>query len=266
MTRVREVLNQLEAHGSEQTRKTWRRHGITGPMFGVLYGDMEKLRKQIGRDHALAGELWSSGNHDARILATMVADPAACDAALLRAWQADATSHGLIDALAGHVASRSPAWREVLEPWLSAAAELPRRAGWTLVSHLAKDDPVLEDSFFQPFVARIEREIHGAPNRAREAMNWALISVGSRSDGLAALAVAAAERIGPVDIDHGDTSCKTPDAALYITKTRAHRTRKTAAKAVAKKPAAAKAAAAKKPSATKTAAKQPAAARVRRAG
>ena len=69
-----------------------------------------------------------------------------------------------------------------------------------------------------------------------------------------------------VDIDHGDTSCKTLDAALYITKTRAHRTRKTAAKAVAKKPAAAKAAAAKKPSATKTAAKQPAAARVRRAG
>lgn len=236
MTGAREVLQQLEALGSEQTRKTWARHGVTGPMFGVKYGDLEKLRKRLGRDHALAVALWSSGNHDARVLATMIADPVACDAAALRAWQADATSHGLIDAFATHVASRSPAWREVLEPWLSAPAELPRRAGWALVSHLAKDDPDLEDSFFAPLVARIERELHGAPNRAREAMNWALIAVGARSDGLAAVATAAAERIGPVEIDHGDTSCKTPDAALYIAKARAHQAKKpTAKKPTAKK-------------------------------
>jgi 3-methyladenine DNA glycosylase AlkD len=227
---AREVLKQLEALGSEQTRKIWHRHGVVGPMFGVKYGDLEKLRKQVGRDQALARALWQSGNHDARILAVMVAEPATFDAAALRAWQKDATYYILADALAAHVASRSPAWREVIAEWLDAGVESARRAGWTLVSHLAKDDPDLEDSFFAPLIARIEKEIRSAPNRVREALNWTLIGIGARSDALAAPAIAAAERIGPVDIDHGDTCCKTPDAALYIAKARAHQSKKTAAK------------------------------------
>lgn len=236
MTGARDILGRLEALGSEQTRKTWRRHGVPEPMYGVKFGDLEKLRKQLGRDQALAAALWQTGNHDARVLAAMIADPATFDAAALRAWQADAACHVLADAFVAHVASRSPAWRDVLEPWLSSTAEPARRAGWTLVSHLAKDHPDLKDSFFAPLVPRIERELHGAPNRAREAMNWALIAIGARSDALAAAATAAAERLGPVAIDHGDTACKTPDAALYIAKARDHQHKKAAKKPAARRP------------------------------
>ncbi|HEY8376326.1 MAG TPA: hypothetical protein VIK91_07555, partial [Nannocystis sp.] len=137
--------------------------------------------------------------------------------------------------------------------------------------------------FFAPLVARIERELHEAPNWVREAMNRALIGIGARSDALAELALAAARRIGPVAVDHGDTCCETPDAILYIPKAREHRAKqeaKTAAKksskaaapkaktsSAAKKPAASKASAAKKPTASqakavparKPAAKKPAA-------
>ena len=74
-----------------------------------------------------------------------------------------------------------------------------------------------------------------APNRARQGMNQALIAIGSRNDALATTAIAAAERIGPVEVDHGDTDCKTPDAATYIAKVRAHATRKSASKPVASK-------------------------------
>lgn len=249
MQAAREVLKQLEALGSEQTRKTWRRHGVPEPMFGVKFGDLEKLRKQLGRDQALARALWQSGNHDARVLAAMIADPAAFDAAALRAWEKEAPYHVLADAFVAHVASRSPAWREVLGPWLDAEAEAPRRAGWTLISHVAKDDPDLEDSFCLPLIARIEKEIRRAPNRAREAMNWALIGLGARSDALAKAAIAAAERIGPVAVDHGDTACKTPDAAIYIVKAREHRAKKTAAKKAPAKKTAAKKPAVKKPTA-----------------
>ena len=42
-----EVLAQLEALGTEQTRKTWRRHGIGENQYGVSYGDMGKLKKKI---------------------------------------------------------------------------------------------------------------------------------------------------------------------------------------------------------------------------
>ena len=39
-------------------------------------------------------------------------------------------------------------------------------------------------------------------------------------------ATAAAKRIGKVDVDHGETGCKTPDAAPYIAKAAAHRKKK----------------------------------------
>ncbi|MFY8052278.1 MAG: DNA alkylation repair protein, partial [Armatimonadaceae bacterium] len=69
-----EVLAQLEAAGSEQTRKTYARHGIRGECFGVSYAVLGQLRKKIKVDDSLALELWASGIHDARILACMVMD------------------------------------------------------------------------------------------------------------------------------------------------------------------------------------------------
>ncbi|MSR01503.1 MAG: hypothetical protein EXR94_02000 [Gemmatimonadetes bacterium] len=67
-----DVLAQLEKAGSAQTRKTYGRHGITSPMFGVSYAVLGKLVKTIKVDQALAEALWATGNHDARILATPV--------------------------------------------------------------------------------------------------------------------------------------------------------------------------------------------------
>jgi 3-methyladenine DNA glycosylase AlkD len=45
-------------------------------VYGVAVGDLRRLAKQVGYDHSLAEQLWASGNHDARMLATMVDDPA----------------------------------------------------------------------------------------------------------------------------------------------------------------------------------------------
>ena len=58
------------------------------------------------------------------------------------------------------------------------------------------------------------------------AMNGALIGIGLRSAGREKKAVAVARRIGVVEVDHGETGCKTPDAAGYIAKTKAHRAKR----------------------------------------
>src|SRR5690606_35126803 len=52
------------------------------------------------------------------------------------------------------------------------------------------------------------------------------ISIGGRNAALRKAALAAAKRIGPVEVDHGDTACKTPDAAAYLDKTWAYATSK----------------------------------------
>src|SRR5262245_7914566 len=85
---ARDVLAQLEAMGTEQNRKIYTRHGVAGPMFGVSYANLGALKKKIKVDQGLAEELWDSGNHDARVLAAMVADPRSIAEPTLDAWVA----------------------------------------------------------------------------------------------------------------------------------------------------------------------------------
>jgi 3-methyladenine DNA glycosylase AlkD len=203
--------------GTDQNRKVYRRHGARETMFGVSYANQYKLQKKIGQDHELALRLWKSGNHDAMILATMVADPESADARTLDQWVKDLDSYVLTDAFAGF-ASKTPFARKKMEQWGKAKGEWVGRAGWLLTAHVAMKDVELPDVYFQKHLKTIEQEIHTRKNRIRDAMNSALIAIGARNGSLRKLAVAAARRIGTVEVDHGETGCKTPDAVAYIAK------------------------------------------------
>ena len=57
-------------------------------------------------------------------------------------------------------------------------------------------------------------------------MNNALIAIGGRNPALRALATAAALRLGPIQVDHGNTACETIEVAPRIEKTWTHSTSK----------------------------------------
>src|SRR4029079_5269958 len=81
-----ETMSALEKAGSAQTRKNYLRHGAQETMFGVSFAVMKTLVKRIGVDHELALALWNTKNHDARILAIKIADPARMKSAELDRW------------------------------------------------------------------------------------------------------------------------------------------------------------------------------------
>lgn len=215
-----QALQQLEAAGSAQTRKTYARHGVVPPMFGVSYAVLGKLTRQIKRDHALALGLWASGVHDARVLATFIADPQQANAALLDAWVACA-DRGLAGAVAKFAARTTQAEARAVA-WRADGREFVAVVGWEVVAELALNS-TLPDSKFAALLKTIARDLPGAPNYVRYAMNSALIAIGIRNPKLETLAVAAAKRLGKVEVDHGETECKTPDAVAYIAKTKAAR-------------------------------------------
>lgn len=216
-----ECMAALDREGTAQNRKTYARHGVTGPCFGVSYAILGKLKKTIKTDHALALALWASGNHDARVLATMIADPAAVTAAELNAWVKDLEYYALADAISRPAAS-SPHAAGRMEAWVKSKNEWISSTGWSIVARLALEENSLTDKQFESLLARIEADILTAKNFTRYSMNNALIAIGSRNEHLAKVATAAAGRIGKVEVDHGETACKTPDAASYIAKARAH--------------------------------------------
>jgi 3-methyladenine DNA glycosylase AlkD len=211
----RAVLRELQDLGTEQTRRTYRRHGVGGELYGVSYAQLGKLVKKIRTDQKVAEELWASGNHDARILATMVADPSKVSEKVLDSWAKDVENYVLADALTG-VASRTRFARKKMEEWTKSPDEWIGRMGWGILARLAMAESDLTDADFERYLDVIEKRIHRSKNRVRDAMNMAVISIGLRGAALEQKAVAAAKRIGRVEVDHGDTSCKTPDAVEYI--------------------------------------------------
>lgn len=210
-------MARLEEMGTAQNRKVYERHGVPEPLFGVSFSNVEKIARRAGVDQPLAERLWASGNHDAQVLATRVADPQRFGRRDLDLWARALDSYVLTDAFSS-LASRTAHARSKAEAWARARGEWKGQAGWNLVAYLALHDEDLETSYFEERLDRIEAEIHSRPNRVRHAMNGALIAIGLRSPELEALAVSAARRIGPVRVDHGATDCTTPDAVGYIAK------------------------------------------------
>lgn len=212
------AVERLEAAGTEQNRRIYRRHGARDPLYGVPFGVLDRVAKEAGRDQALADGLWATGNHDARILACKVADPAAMTDASLDAWLAEIDVYVLVDTFVGSVASLVPGARERADRWSASDRDWTAQAGWDLYAHLARKDVALADPFFEGLIGRIEAGIAAAGNRTRHAMNNALIAIGIRNPELRAAAEAAAGRIGTVVVDHGQTGCVTPAAIPYIEK------------------------------------------------
>ena len=219
-----EILAELESLGTAQNRKVYARHGVGEPMFGVSYAGLGELKKKIKVDQPLAEALWESGNHDARVLATMIADPREVRSGQLDAWGRDLDNYVVTDAFAS-LAARTKFARTKFARWSRSRDEWLGQAGWLLLVTLARTDEDLPDSFFETQLETIEAEVHRRKNRVRYAMNSALIAIGARNAELRSRAVAAAERIGEVEVDHGETGCKTPQAAAYIEKMWARRSR-----------------------------------------
>ena len=218
-----EAMAELEARGTEQNRRINRRHGAGESQFGVSTADLKKLSKQIKTDQSLAEELWRMGNADARILATLVAAPDQMSAGDFNRWLADADYYVVVDAFVRHLVSRSPLAAEMAGCWQGSSDDFAGQAGWELLAILAMQDRSLADDYLESQLRMIEKELDQAGNRTRYAMNSALIAIGLRSEKLRGLAEAAARRIGRIEVDHGDTGCKTPDAIPYIEKSWARR-------------------------------------------
>ena len=217
-----ETMRELELAGSEQTRKTYARHGAAEPMFGVSFATLKGLLKRIGVDHELACALWETGNFDARNLAVKIVDPLRLTSAELDRWAREASAPRLGGGYVAMLASERPDAIGKAAEWLAAREVWARAAGWVLLCQLANRDVATPESWFLDQLTTIERTIHSAPSSEREAMNMAVIAIGCRSDSLRSAASAAAQRIGKVKVDHGDTACKTPDAVAAIEKAWTH--------------------------------------------
>lgn len=221
MSKLDQVMKALEAKGSEQTRKTFMRHGAAGDnLYGVKVGDMKVIAKTIKKEQDLALLLYGTGNYDAMYLAGMVADGAQMTKKQLESWARDADWQMISEYTVPWVAAESPHGRELALKWIGAKKEHVAAAGWNTYSGLVTTvpDDELDQEEIISLLKRVEREIGAAPNRVKYCMNGFVIAVAAYVTPLAAKAKATAKKLGKVDVDVGDTACKVPVAVEYIEK------------------------------------------------
>lgn len=217
---LEETMSALQKLGTEQTRKTWARHGATGEYFGVKIGDMKGLLKKIkGRQH-LAMELYDSGNLDAMYLAGLVADGARMSKKELEGWAKAARCPLISEFTVPWVASESPLARELAIKWIDSKQEHLACAGWNTYCGIVsvRPDAELDLNEVEKLLGRVEQEIGKAPNRVKYCMNGFVMAVAAAVKPLLGKAKATAKRIGKVEVDMGDTECKVPVALQMIEK------------------------------------------------
>jgi 3-methyladenine DNA glycosylase AlkD len=223
-----EAMSRLEAYGTEQNRKIFPRHGSSTNLFGVSFANLKLMKKEIKKDQELAEQLWESGNEDARTLALMIADPKQVSEELADKWVQSTAYPLLLDSLANDVVSKTPFALEKMKVWTRSEDEWIGRCGWSLVYAIALNDAKLPDEFFTEYLEMIAGNIQTSKNRKKEGMHTALISIGARSEALEAEVARVLAEVGVVEIDHGETNCKTPDVMEYIQKMKQRKQKKKA--------------------------------------
>jgi 3-methyladenine DNA glycosylase AlkD len=172
------------------------RFGIVAKnVYGVSKPKLDELARKIGRDHSLGLELWETGNHDARILAGLVAERKLTTGKQMERWVRDFDNWDVCDGTCCHLfVFATHAWQKA-HSWSRRKKEFEKRAGFALAAFLACHDKTAPDAKFQKYLEVIEREAWDDRNFVRKAVNWALRNIGKRNLSLNRAAIASAERI-----------------------------------------------------------------------
>jgi 3-methyladenine DNA glycosylase AlkD len=193
---VDQIVKALETLGSDVNRAGMARFGInTTRAFGVSVTNIRKLARSYPRSHQLASELWESGWHECRILASIVDDPDLVTASQMDQWVSEVDSWDLCDQCCLNLFDKTPfAWKKAVE-WSRSELEFTRRAGFALMAALAWHEKNAPDRRFIRLLGILEKRSDDNRNYVRKSVNWALRQIGKRNPALRREALASARRI-----------------------------------------------------------------------
>jgi len=220
--KLKEVMSELAATGSESVKTLWKKHGAKEPFFGVKIGDLKPIAKKLKGEQALAMELYATGNGDAQYLAGMIADGTKMTRKELQSWADKALWWMISSTTVPWVASEHPDGYAMAREWIDSRKEQVAISGWNTLGALVTilPDERLPVKELGALLDRIGKTLPAAPNRVRQVMNYYVIACGTYVAPLGDKAFATARKLGKVEVDMGDTECKIPDAESYIMKSR----------------------------------------------
>jgi 3-methyladenine DNA glycosylase AlkD len=193
---VQSALAWLKRHSSKKTRDGMARYAIPSDnAFGVTMSNMKVLAKRLGRNHELAAALWDTGVYEARMLASLIDEPALVTSAQMDRWCCDFDNWAICDTVCFALFDRTRhAWAKVAQ-WAGRQDEYVKRAAFALLWGLTVHDKLASEEQFAQGLLLIERAANDERHFVKKALNMALRAIGKRSPTLNAAAVVVARRL-----------------------------------------------------------------------
>ena len=199
---VKTALTSLEKMGSKKFREDMvARYGITtqDKTLGVSMANIQKLGKDIGRNHELATALWNTGVYEGRMLAIYVAEPERVTPAQMDAWARDFDNWAVCDTVCFKLWDQTPlAWAKIAQ-WVKRREEFIKRAGFALLACVALHDKKSNDAPFLRALTFVEDGARDERNFVKKGASWALRAIGLRNAALKSAASEVAERLAASD-------------------------------------------------------------------
>ena len=169
-------------------------------LYGISVLEIRKMGKQIGKNTELALKLWNSKIHEARILATIIAEADKLTSTQLDKWVSEVKSWDTNDQLCGNLLWRLKSPEIKINKWSKDKREFVRRAGIVLLAALAVKDKTLPDSFFEKHFSLLKKYSTDERIYVKKAISWALREIGKcRSEKLRLKTIKLAEEIKQID-------------------------------------------------------------------
>ena len=197
---AKSILNKLKSMFDPKAVEGMARYGINPKNnYGVSVTTLRKMAKEIGRVHQLAEQLWSSGIHDARMLACLIDDAEKVSERQMGKWVKDFDSWDICDICCSTLFDKTRFAYQKTTEWTKRKEEFVKRAGFVLMACLCVHDKEAPDEKILKFLPVIKREAGDDRNYVRKAVNWALRHIGKRNLKLNRIAIKAAQEIKKID-------------------------------------------------------------------
>jgi 3-methyladenine DNA glycosylase AlkD len=200
------ILSELRTLANPANVAGMARYGINPTnTLGVPIPPIREMARRAKKEHtsaerhALAQELWSSGVHEARLLAGFIDDPKCVTEKQMESWAVDFDSWDICDQVCSNLFDKTPFAYDKAAQWSARPAEFVKRAGFVLMAALAVHDKKANDAAFLQFLPIIIREAGDQRNFVKKAVNWALRQIGKRNAALNRAALTVIKEILQLD-------------------------------------------------------------------
>jgi len=192
---LNEMLVRLNSLADAEVKSSQEHFGIQGEnRLGISLYVLRDMAKGI-RDHTLALELWQTGIHEARMLASMVEEPAKVTREQVEQWVSQFDSWDICDIVTDEVFIHIPFILEVIPLWAQRDEEFVKRAAFASMAALVVHRKDIPDNDILPFFNLITTCSTDSRNFVKKAVNWALRNMGKFRPALRTQAWALAKQL-----------------------------------------------------------------------